>query len=80
MKINFYILIVPGPYVILLTLFLAQQSQAIPAPTSPRPAIGRGFGRWMISLSQSLTRISGILNRTFNDFCLFKDYMNGIEN
>jgi len=79
MKLNFYIFIVPGPYVSQLSLFSAQQSQAIPGSTSPRPAIGHGFGRRVVSATQSLTRISGILNRTFNYFCLFEDYVNGIE-
>ena len=65
MKLNLYIFIVPGPYLNYLSLFSAQQSQAIPESTSPLPAIGRGFGRCVVSLSQSLTRISGILNRTF---------------
>jgi len=80
MKFNFYIFIVPGPYLNYLSLFSAQQSQAIPVSTSPRPATGRGFGRCVVSASQSLTRISGILNRTFNYFCLFEDCVSGIGN
>jgi hypothetical protein len=57
-----------------------QQSQAIPGSTSPRPAKGRGFRRRVDSASQSVTLRSGILNRNFNNFCLFKDYVNGTGN
>jgi len=80
MKLNFYIFIVPDSYLNYLCLFSAQQSQAMPGSISPRPATGRGFGRCVFSASQSLTRISGTLNRTFNYFCLFEDYVNGIGN
>ena len=48
--------------------------------TSPRPAIGRGFGRCVVSASQLLTRISGIIKRNIKYFSLFKDYVNGIVN
>ena len=80
MKLKFDIFTVPGPSLNYLSLFSAQQSQAIPGSTSPRPAIGRGFGKCVVSASQSLTQIFDILKRTFNYFCLFEDYVNGIGN